>query len=440
MATVWENVSLKEREELRGMTFADCVVIGGGLVGIMTAYRLQQRGLSAVVLEADRVASGATARTTAKITSQHGIIYSKIARKIGKDYAKLYYESNQEAIDDFEEIIRREKIDCDFRRVSAYLYSRKSSLPLLKEQMYATISGAKCTCLRDTELPFSVKCALKFENQAQFHPLKFIKPLTRNLEIYEKSPVVSVEDNMVYTAKGMVKTHYIINTCHYPFINSPGYYFLRQHQERSYLLAVNTEKQIDGMYLDVDSGHTLRNFTGGMLIGGEKHRTGKNKKGGCYCRLEDFANELFKDAEVTHAWSNQDAITHDGLPFIGRFSKKHPDMFVATGFNKWGMSLSSVASTLIADLICSKYSEYESLYTPQRMNIRAGAGEFLKDAGCSAVYLFSGLLSKKERKCTHLGCRLQKNSDENTWECPCHGSQFDKGGKINFSPAKRDKD
>ncbi len=437
MATVWENVNIQKREKLRGVTVADCTVIGAGITGIMIAYELQQRGFSVVVLEADRVASGASACTTAKITSQHGIIYSKIARKIGKDQAKLYFESNQRAVERFEEIIKREKIECEFRRVPAYLYSTKSSYALLREEMYATLSGARCICTRDTELPFEVKGALKFENQAQFHPLKFVQALSKNLQIYEKSPVVSVEEGRVYTQKGEVRTQYIINACHYPFINFPGYYFLRQHQERSYLLAINTEMQFEGMYLDIDSGHSLRSYDGGVLVGGEKHRTGKNSKGGCYHRLQSFAKDLFPNSEITHAWSNQDIITHDGLPFIGKFSRKHPKMYVATGFNKWGMSLSSVASELIPDLICGKANDYERVYTPARMNVRAGARGFVEDAGYSAVNLFSGLLSKKERKCTHLGCRLQKNPDENTWECPCHGSQFDLEGNVKFSPAKR---
>lgn len=437
MATVWENANFTQRESLRGITAADCTVIGAGLAGIMIAYELQQRGFSVVLLEADRIAAGATARTTAKITSQHGIIYSKIARKIGKDHAKLYFESNQSAIDRFEEIIGRERIDCDFRRVPAYLYSTKGSYELLREEMYAALGGAKCSYTRDTELPFEVRGALRVENQAQFHPLKFLQALSKGLQIYEKSPVTGIEENRVLTAQGEVRTQYIINACHYPFINFPGCYFLRQHQERSYLVALKTEKRLDGMYLDIDNGHTLRSFEGGILVGGEKHRTGKNAKGGCYCRLENFAKDLFPNAQITHSWSNQDVITHDGLPFIGRFSRKYPKMYIVTGFNKWGMSLSSVASMLIPDLICSKANDYEKLYTPERMNIRAGAGEFLKDAGYSAVYLFSGLLSKKERKCTHLGCRLQKNPDENTWECPCHGSQFDLKGRVNFSPAKR---
>ncbi|MBQ7025733.1 MAG: FAD-dependent oxidoreductase, partial [Peptococcaceae bacterium] len=172
-----------------------------------------------------------------------------------------------------------------------------------------------------------------------------------------------------------------------------------------------------------------------LLLGGGSHRSGK--QGGNWHELERFARQHYPDAQIAARWATQDCMTLDHVPYIGRYAKNTPDLFVATGFNKWGMSLSMVASELIADMICGRKNEYEKLYTPARMNIRAGAGGFLLDAGSSAYHLISGLVSKKERKCPHLGCRLQKNPDENTWECPCHGSGFDKTGQVKFSPAKK---
>ncbi len=437
MSTIWEDVKFEKRESLQGLEIADCTVIGAGLAGILTAGELQSRGFSVVVLEADRICSGATAQTTAKITSQHGLIYNKISRKIGKTEAKLYFESNQRAIDRYEEMVKKYSIDCDFKRLPSYLYSRSSAYDLLQETLSAANAGAKCRYTKETSLPFGVRGALRFEAQAQFHPLKFAREFAKNLKIYEKSPVIDIEDGKVTTEKGEVLTHYIVCTTHYPIMNVPGFYFLRQHQERSYALGLKTDTQLDGMYLGIDDGHSLRSFDGGIILGGEKHRTGKNTKGGCLCRLKEFAKEHFEGAEIEASWSNQDCITHDGLPFIGRYSRFSPRIFVATGFNKWGMSLSCVASELIADLICGMKNDYEKLYTPARMNIRAGAGKFMVDAGSSVYYLLSGLVSTKERKCTHLGCRLQKNTDENTWECPCHGSRFDESGQVMFSPAKK---
>lgn len=436
MTTIWEDVKFPERGSLRGVIAADCTVIGAGLAGIMTAWELQRRGFSVVVLEAERVCFGATARTTAKISAQHGLIYHKLSKKIGKTTAKLYFESNNRAIDRYEDIIRSEKIDCDFVRLPSYVYSRSNVYDLLQETHAATLAGAKCSYTNETTLPFGVKGALRFEEQAQFHPLKFAAHLSKDLQIFERSPVIHIEDGVVKTALGEVRTQYVVNTTHYPLVNVPGLYFLRQHQERSYAVAVNTEYKLDGMYLGIDDGHSFRNSSQGVIVGGEKHRTGKNSKGGCLCRLKNFAQECFEDGEISRAWSNQDVITHDGLPFIGKYSVFSPRMFVATGFNKWGMSLSCVASELLADLICGKDNDYARIYSPKRVNLRAASGRFAVDVGYSAVSLCSGLFSSRERRCTHLGCRLQKNADENTWECPCHGSEFDENGRVVFSPAK----
>lgn len=437
MSSLWEKEKSPERESLRGFTVADCTVIGAGLAGVMTAWELQRRGFSVVVLEGKQVCSGATAKTTAKITSQHGLIYNRISRKIGKAQARLYYESNQRAVDRYEEIIKKRNIDCNFRRLPAYIYSRSNTYNLLQETVSAANAGAKCIYTKKTSLPFGIKGALRFENQAQFHPLKFALTLSRDLQIYENSPVKEIRDGKVATNKGEVRTRYIVNTTHFPIMNTPGFYFLRQHQERSYVMALQTDRTLDGMYLGIDDGHSFRNCDEGIIIGGESHRTGKNTKGGCLCRLQDFARECYEGAEISHIWSNQDIITHDGLPFIGRYSRSTPRIFVATGFNKWGMTLSCVASELIADLICEKQNDYEKLYTPQRVNMKASVGEFVADAGCSAYYFVSGLFSKKEKKCTHLGCRLQKNADESTWECPCHGSQFDEKGTVKSDPAQK---
>ena len=438
MSTLWQDVELKKRDRLYGKTKADCTVIGAGMAGLMTAFELEKRGFSVVVLEAGRTASGATAKTTAKITAQHGPIYDKLTSKHGLSSAKLYFESNTQGIDKYERLIREMNIDCDFKRMPAYIYGKNSAYEIRKEAQAADKIGAMYKYTSRTSLPFEVKGALRFENQAQFHPLRFVKAICENLQIYENTPVIDIEDGKVTTMQGEVQTHYRVNTTHYPIINLPGLYFLRQHQERSYCVGVKTEKRLDGMYLGIDEVKSFRNYEEGIIIGGEKHRTGNNSEGGCLCRLRDFANKCYPKGELVSEWSNQDAMTHDGVPFIGRFSVFAPRMFVATGFNKWGMSLSSVASDLIADLICGKKNEYEKLYTPNRVKLRASFSSFAVDAGYSVKGLAEGLLSSKEKRCTHLGCRLKENKDEGTLECPCHGSQFDRDGRVVFSPANKD--
>ncbi len=438
MSTLWQNVEFEKRERLYGEVKADCTVIGAGMAGLLTAFELQKRGFSVMVLEAGRVCSGATARTTAKITAQHGLVYDKLIRKQGFREAKLYFESNTRGIDKYEKLIREMNIDCDFRRVPAYIYGRFSDYDIRKEAQAADRIGAMYKFTDKTSLPFQVKGALKFENQAQFHPLRFLKAISEKLRIYENTPVIDIEDGKVTTMQGVVNTHYIVNTTHYPIINLPGLFFLRQHQEKSYCIALKTKERLDGMYLGIDEVKSLRSFEEGIILGGEGHRTGENLNGGCLCRLREFAEKCYPEGEIISEWSNQDAITHDGVPFIGRFSRFAPRMFVATGFNKWGMSLSSVASDLIADLICGKKNEYEKLYTPSRVKLRASISSFAVDVGYSVKGLAEGLVSSKEKRCTHLGCRLKENKDEGTLECPCHGSQFDESGHIVFSPANKD--
>lgn len=437
MQSLWQDVKFEKRDRLYGTQVADCTVIGGGMAGLLTAYELQKRGFGVIVLEADRVCSGASGNTTAKITAQHGLKYDKLIRQHGLAAAKAYYESNTRGINKYEKLIRELKVQCDFATIPAYIYGKHSLYEVEKEAQAADKIGAMYRVTNNTTLPFQVRGALRFENQAQFHPLKFCKALAKNLVIYEHSPVIDMEDGKVTTMEGEVRTQYIVNTTHYPIINLPGLYFLRQHQEKSYCLSLRTERKLDGVYLGADEDRSFRSFNDGVIIGGESHRTGENRKGGCLCRLKEKAQEYYPEGEITAVWSNQDAMTHDSLPFIGRYSTFAPRMFVATGFGKWGMSLSAVASDLIADLICDRKNDYEKLYSPQRVKLRAAFTSFAVDAGYSVKGLVEGALSNKEKRCTHLGCRLEENKDEGVLECPCHGSQFDKKGKVKFSPAKK---
>ncbi len=436
MATIWKDFHIEERNSLKGDKSADCAVVGGGLAGIMTAFELTKRGFKTVLIEADRILSGATMGTTAKITAQHGFIYDKLKRNLSPLSARLYFESNQAAIDKIERLTEEENIDCEFERVPSYIFVSEDNKGLIRERIALAKLKIDSRYVENTCLPFEVKGALRVDNQAQFHPLKFAASLASELEIYEKTPALKIRKTKIETPNGELRARYIVMATHYPVLNFPGLYFLRQHQERSYVLAVKTKSRVNGMYLS-ENGVSLRDFSEGVLIGGAAHRTGENKNGGCYMRLLKIAEKYFPDGEILYSWSNQDVMTHDGLPFIGRYSWFYPDMFVATGFNKWGMSLSSVASDLIPDLIEGKENRFERLYTPQRLKLFAALSDFLTDAGYSVRGLASGLCTSGERRCSHLGCRLYENPDEDTLECPCHGSEFTKAGEVIFSPAKK---
>lgn len=453
MESIWKhNLDMPKKDPLKKGMQVNTLIIGAGMAGILTAYLLKQRGVEAIIIEAKSIASGQTENTTAKITCQHDIFYDKMLQKAGKRRAKSYAMANEEAIRIFEQIIRKENIDCDFEKKPAYLYTRNENMieNLKKEAKTAKNIGIYAKYVEGsniTDLPFEVKGAVCFENQAQFHPLKFIKHLADTLEIYENTKALSVKGHIVYTNKGTIRAENIVFTTHYPFTNVPGFYFLRQHQERSYVLALESDKELGGMYYSVDeNGLSLRSAGNAILLGGGAHRTGKcicqyndvEKEKYGYTFLKKIAEKYYKDAKIITQWAAQDCMPHDEIPFIGKYSIFRPYWYVATGFKKWGMTSSMVSAMILSNQISGSTCIYEETFTPQRFLIRAGIKNFLIDLGESIMGLSKGLFSKKERRCPHMGCRLEWNNEEDSWDCPCHGSRFDKKGDLKDNPAQID--
>lgn len=478
MESIWrENIVIPERKRAEGFLEREIVVIGAGMTGILTACHLQGRGKQVAVLEAGRIAGGQTGRTTAKITSQHGLFYHGLISDIGFDKAGLYAKANQEAINAYEEMIRERQIECDWKRLPSYLYTTENGDLLGQETEAAKALGIAADMAMARELPFPTVGAVRFENQAQLHPLKFVRALAEGLEVYENTPVKKVSGNSVYFDGGMVSAQTIIFATHYPIVNFPGMYFLRQHQERSYVLALAGCGCLNGMYYSADAdGLSFRSAGDILLLGGNSHRTGRNVRGGAYASLEGIARKYYKDSQVVGRWSAQDCMPHDGIPFVGRYScltgnKDHSgagengggrkghgssglggffagnrDWYVATGYKKWGMSSAMAASLLLADLVTGRENEYEKLFIPQRLLIKAAAGNLITDIGESVRGLSKGWLrpwkrqeetgEKRWTRCSHLGCRLEWNPDEESWDCPCHGSRFDKDGHLLDEPAK----
>lgn len=424
----------------------DVVVIGAGMAGILIAYYLQKQGKRVLIVEAKTIASGQTERTTAKITSQHGLKYAELIRTVGEEKAKLYAMANQQAISQYARLIKDEKIDCQFEWVDSYLYSISQKYILMEEAKVAKHFGIQAEFVEKTELPFAVKGAVRFENQAQFFPLKFIKSLSEELNVLEHTLVTEIKDCWVVTDKGILTADDIVVTTHYPIKDVPGFYFLRQHQERSYVLALANTEPIKNMYYGIDeNGLSFRQAGEYLLLGGSSHRTGHiyGKKGNtrtrsvsAYGHLREAAKNYFPKAKEVACWSAQDCMPHDGIPFIGKYSVFTPHLYVATGFQKWGMSTSMIAAKVICDEICGEKNPYESLFTPQRLLVRAGSKELLKDIGISAGNLTKGLFGK--RRCSHMGCALIWNPETKSWDCPCHGSRFDEDGKVLDNPAKKD--
>lgn len=449
MESLWESrVRIPRRRPAEGLHERDVVVIGAGMTGILTAWQLQKAGKRVAVLEAGRIAGGQTGRTTAKITSQHGMIYSRLLQEIGQKKARLYAEANQQAIAEYEHIITENGIDCDFERLPAYLYSTADRSGLCAEAVAAAALGIPAHEAKITELPFGTVGAVCFENQAQFHPLKFIGALAAKLEIYENSPVKSVGNQIVCTDRARFLTKSIVFATHYPLKDIPGFYFLRQHQDRSYVVALKGCEPLGGMYYGVDNaGLSLRSAGEYLLLGGNSHRTGENRKGGAFGSLKAAACKFYPEAKIAYMWAAQDCMPHDGIPLIGRYSLWHPDWYVATGYGKWGMTSSMAAALLLTDLIAGKRNPWEGVFAPRRIRPEAARENFKRDVQLSARGLWKGFTRGKEKcrcgegefqaRCTHMGCKLVWNSHEKSWDCPCHGSRFDGEGKVLDGPAQK---
>lgn len=443
MESIWsKEVSFEKRSPLYQDLKADVVIIGAGIAGLLTAYFLKERGIRAVILEADRICGGQTKGTTAKITSQHHLIYDRLIRCYGEEKARHYASVNEWAIREYARIIEEKRIACDFVKCSANLYSCVKAEPLQKEAEAARRVGISAEFKTECELPFAVKGVLEFQDQARFHPLKFLKEVAKEAEIYEETPVLKVEHrspgkNFIVTGNGTVSAGKVIIACHFPFINVPGYYFARMYQERSYVLALEGAMELRGCYLGIDqSGYSFRQEGDLLLLGGGSHRTGDNQQGGKYQMLRDEAGMLWPGCREVACWSAQDCMTLDRIPYIGAFERRAEDWYVATGFGKWGMTSAMAGARLLTAALEGKAMKEADIFSPRRKISMMAVKEFTVNGGITAGNLAKQIFEVSV-KCPHLGCKLSWNPDERTWECPCHGSRFNSRGELVDGPAQQ---
>ena len=426
MNSLWENIPKYSRfESLNQDLKTDVLIIGGGITGILCAYLLHQADVPYALVEAETVCSGITKNTTAKITSQHGLIYSKLIRRLGTERAKQYLQANEAALEQYRKVCGG--IDCDFEKKDAYVYSLDSRKKIEKEAEALVQLGFPASFSDSLPLPFPVAGAVKFPNQAQFNPLKFVFSITEGLHIYEHTKVNELAGTTAFTRKGKMKAKKIIIATHFPFINKHGCYFLKMYQHRSYVLALENAQDTGGMYIDAaQKGLYFRNSGDLLLLGGGSHRTGK--KGGNWQELRAFARRYYPASTERYHWATQDCMTLDGVPYIGPYSAGTQDLFVATGFNKWGMTSSMAAAMLLCDMVQGKQNPFAEVFSPSRSILRPQ----LAINGLEAAV---NLLTPTKKRCPHLGCALKWNPYERTWDCPCHGSRFTKNGRLIDNPA-----
>lgn len=406
----------------------DILIIGGGLTGILCAYMLEKAGADYMLLEADRICAGVTKNTTAKITCQHGLIYDTMIERFGVEYARLYYEAQAEALEEYRRLSL--EIPCDFEVRDSFVYSLKDKKTIEKEWRALQKIGCPAVLSEELPLPFAIKAGVGIKNQAQFHPLKFAFGIAKGLRIYEKTKVKELCPDKVVTDGGTVKAKKIIVATHFPFINKHGSYFLKLYQHRSYVIAYENVPEMHGMFVDADeNGMSFRSYKNLMFFGGGSHRTGK--KGGNWDAISTFVKEKFPKAKEVKRWATQDCMSLDGIPYIGRYAKNTPSFFVATGYNKWGMTSSMTAAMLLSDVVQGQRNRYTHIFSPSRSMLRP-------QLAINAVEAMGGLLMPKAPRCPHLGCALTYNAQEHSWDCSCHGSRFNESGAVIDNPATDD--
>lgn len=465
----------------------DVVVIGGGIVGITSAYLLKQQGKKVALIEAKKIIEGVTGHTTGKITSLHDLIYKHLIHTFGKENALIYANGQEAGLKLIESLIKENKIDCDFTKAAAYTYTNdeKQLENIEKEVDAAKDLGLPASFVINTDLPFSIKGAVCFRNQAHFHPRKYLLALAKLIEgngsyIFENTRVLDAKEESlceVITDKGNIKTKDIIVATHYPILNKGMPYVPSITPKRSYALEIEIKEKVPkGMYINIESPFfSVRPAKKGLkevlIITGEEHKTGQadNTKD-YYLKLEKTARKKFNIKSVNYKWSTQDNYTIDRVPYIGKYNKGSKHLFTATGFGGWGMTSGTLSAIILSDIILGRSNPFANFFDKDsRSSLKSVknfimsnvdvAKEFIKGQlpkkGKNKVDLKKGegkVVEKKGEKiavykdgqgkehqvsavCTHMGCIVNFNNAEKSWDCPCHGSRFDVDGNVLHGPA-----
>ncbi|RDI69676.1 FAD-dependent oxidoreductase [Halopelagius longus] len=464
---------------------ADVVVVGGGITGLTAATRLSEEGADVAVVESGRIVEGVTGRTTAKLTLQHGLIYDHLRSEFGAEKARRYADANQEAIETVKERVDRYDIDCDFDRTAAYTYteSTEKRAKISDEVDAATALDIPAAFVEDTPLPFDVEAAIRVEDQARFHPRKYLLALAETVEdagndIFEGTKATEIKSgdrNRVVTDRGTLTADAVVVATHFPILDH-RLFFSRLYPHRSYVVTIRTDDApTEGMYYRAEEPErTIRTKVAGeddlLIVGGEGHKTGHGDSKERYRRLERYADEQFEVESMPYRWSTQDYGTPDRIPFVGRAGPGTDGVYVGTGFGGWGMTNGTAAGELLADLALGRSNPYEGVYDPTRVSKSSakkavkentqvakefvegwaegllGSGTVTPPAGESRIVRHDGKpyglyrdedgeLHAVSAVCTHMDCIVKWNAAEKSWDCPCHGSRFEVDGDVIDGPA-----
>ncbi|NNJ25782.1 Cytochrome b6-f complex iron-sulfur subunit [Planctomycetes bacterium LzC2] len=468
---------------LSGDVSVDVAVVGGGIVGVTAARLMKDRGLTVAVVEAQRVGRQVTGRSTAKVSSQHGLIYQKLEQKFGEDRARLYGEAQEAALRMIRQLAAQHGIECDLEEQAAYTYTReeKHVSEIEEEVQVAQRLGLPASLVRTTDLPFDVLAANRFDGQAQFHPTKYVAGLAKTVpgdgsHVFEHSRAVDWEPTRVVTDHGVVTARHVVMATHIPLGQIGGYY-AQAHPMAEPVIAARVQQAPEGMYLSVDKpSHSYRlhrNSDGATyaIVAGNSFKPGHtDEERQAVEDVERWLTENFEAGPIEYRWVNEDYSSMDGAPFIGWSSSIGEGYLVATGFNAWGITNGTAAGVILADLLEGRENPWTDLFDATRVKPVAGGPKFVKENLKVAAHLVTGYLARRPKSydelapgdaaimeidgekvaafkdeqgavhavsavCPHMGCIVGWNETDRTWDCPCHGSRFECSGEVTHGPA-----
>ena len=461
--TIWNQYRINENYE-NEITKTDILIIGGGITGISCAYFLKDTNYKISLIDKSKITMGVTSKTTAKISYLQGTIYQDIEKIFNFNMAHKYLLSQLDAINIINNIIKKNNIECDLKKVDSILFAAKKNniKKVFKEKELLRKMGIKTKTIKEKNY------LIKVNDTYVFNPIKYLNEILKTIEKkiaiseYTTAMKIKKENNYykINTNKGIIIAKIVIVACHYPFFIYPAFIPLKTYIKREYVTAAKYKNNNhDYSLINVDKNlHSIRFYKDYILYGSNNHKL--TTKINYQKHYQNTKMEFYKNfkTEAEYIWMNQDIVSHDKLPFIGQI---HQNLYIATAYNAWGMTNGTIAAKIITDLITNNKSKYQNLFDPKRVNIPLLINSFLGTFSYLKVYIETlfkknnpnyikiknivyGIYKDENKQnhyikliCPHMKCLLTFNQQEKTWDCPCHGSRFDIDGNLIEGPAKK---